>query len=404
MRRLAFALLAFVAILGAQTTAPVAITASAWQPIPLPEAPLGITAHGSDLWVVGTHEMIAVSRDGGKTWSLVHQGADHMLFSINFVSPQVAYATGADKARLVSNDGGKTWDQQDSNAPIGQAQFADANTGFGESRGRIVLTHDAGMHWKPLKPSSDGPILVLDELHAMVDQGERFTSTTDGGRHWTKGPPKHRLGNQSSYSAILIGDGYQVFVNDLSDRNHAQLLAFRSTDGTNWAAGPAPATEFTQCRRSRCRTPDGWADFSGANVRYFHLPDQPHLTENWAEALDTVCEIGEIMYCAASQPEASPAPPDLNDIPDKDAVAIRTPDPAYPAQDRKQGLDGTVAIAVKIGQDGSLSDFTILDTPVTGLALPALLALRQWRYKPATRDGKPVREYAVIRVTYSLGP
>lgn len=63
--------------------------------------------------------------------------------------------------------------------------------------------------------------------------------------------------------------------------------------------------------------------------------------------------------------------------------------PKYPEGAKKQGIQGTVRLAVVIGQDGSIQDLKVTSgDPV--LADSALTAVKKWRYKPTFLNGRPV--------------
>jgi TonB family protein len=57
-----------------------------------------------------------------------------------------------------------------------------------------------------------------------------------------------------------------------------------------------------------------------------------------------------------------------------------------------------------IGADGLVSDVVVLSCsrPGIGFEEQAAAAVRQWRYKPATRNGRPVAVYFSIYVTFEL--
>src|SRR5215831_531489 len=66
-------------------------------------------------------------------------------------------------------------------------------------------------------------------------------------------------------------------------------------------------------------------------------------------------------------------------------------DPQYSDQARKAGIQGTVVMQAVIEKDGSVQILRIIRGIGFGLDENAVEALRQWRFRPATRDGVPVR-------------
>lgn len=66
-------------------------------------------------------------------------------------------------------------------------------------------------------------------------------------------------------------------------------------------------------------------------------------------------------------------------------------EPDYPLEALERNKEGMVAVMFLIEKDGSVSNVDVVDT-VKGVYFqrPALQAIRQWRFKPRTRDGIPV--------------
>ena len=77
--------------------------------------------------------------------------------------------------------------------------------------------------------------------------------------------------------------------------------------------------------------------------------------------------------------------------------------PAYPTLAKRQNLAGRVTLAVVVLPDG-----TVAEEPRIVSALPAgrgferaaADAVRQWRFEPATRDGKPVAANLTVAVDF----
>lgn len=74
--------------------------------------------------------------------------------------------------------------------------------------------------------------------------------------------------------------------------------------------------------------------------------------------------------------------------------------PDYPHTAGRDRVKGIVKIAAILFSDGSLEDFVVLSAPEKDLAVAALIAVRQWRYSPALRDGKPVEVNMVIDIKF----
>jgi TonB family protein len=76
--------------------------------------------------------------------------------------------------------------------------------------------------------------------------------------------------------------------------------------------------------------------------------------------------------------------------------------PEYPEALSRMGVDGVVVLSSVIGEDGRPSNPLILETKGVGPAAKyaALDAVRQWRFHPATLEGKPVAVYYVLTVNF----
>jgi protein TonB len=103
----------------------------------------------------------------------------------------------------------------------------------------------------------------------------------------------------------------------------------------------------------------------------------------------------------ASQPRNPVSMPDGTIVP----VATGTCTGVYPEAAKRAGVEGVVILDLVVGEDGRTRDITVVRGPGHGLAEAAVLAARQCRFIPATRDGQPVpfriRSYHVhFRVDY----
>jgi TonB family protein len=84
-----------------------------------------------------------------------------------------------------------------------------------------------------------------------------------------------------------------------------------------------------------------------------------------------------------------------------DVVEYTTP-PLYSDEGRQQGIEGVVVIRAHVGADGRVGQARIVSGLGHGLDQNALVALRQWRFRPGTRDGVPAPMDADVEVEFSL--
>jgi TonB family protein len=75
--------------------------------------------------------------------------------------------------------------------------------------------------------------------------------------------------------------------------------------------------------------------------------------------------------------------------------------PKYPEKAKKAKVQGTVLLNVEIGKDGSVESVKVASGPEM-LRQSALVAVRQWKYKPYLLNGSPVEVDTTISVVYTL--
>jgi TonB family protein len=83
------------------------------------------------------------------------------------------------------------------------------------------------------------------------------------------------------------------------------------------------------------------------------------------------------------------------------ATLVHRVNPDYPDSWKKQGLQGTVHLHITIAKDGNVRDVKVVDGD-SRLAKSAEKAVKQWRYKPALRNGEPVEVEATVAVAFAL--
>ncbi len=102
----------------------------------------------------------------------------------------------------------------------------------------------------------------------------------------------------------------------------------------------------------------------------------------------------------ANQPAAPAAPtPVGGDV--VTARMISSVPPAYPALARTQHIQGDVRVDALIGANGRVTSMKVISGP-TLLHQAAMDALRQWKYQPATLDGKPVAMHLTVTIQFHM--
>jgi periplasmic protein TonB len=83
-------------------------------------------------------------------------------------------------------------------------------------------------------------------------------------------------------------------------------------------------------------------------------------------------------------------------------VLIAKNDPEYSEDARKAKLQGTVVLHIEVGTDGRAQNITVQRSLGLGLDERAMEAVRNWKFKPGTINGKPAVVEAIIEVNFRL--
>lgn len=86
----------------------------------------------------------------------------------------------------------------------------------------------------------------------------------------------------------------------------------------------------------------------------------------------------------------------------KPPKAIYTPTPDYPSSAIRDGVRGKVTVQFKLPTDGVPKDIEVLNGIRPDIDQKAVEAVRDWRFSPATQDGKPIQVSMRIEVTFNV--
>jgi TonB family protein len=78
-------------------------------------------------------------------------------------------------------------------------------------------------------------------------------------------------------------------------------------------------------------------------------------------------------------------------------LLVHRVEPVYPAEARQAKLEGTIALDIVVGRDGSVASMHALNGPAV-LARAAMDALRWWKFEPYRLNGEP----AVVETTVAV--
>jgi len=82
--------------------------------------------------------------------------------------------------------------------------------------------------------------------------------------------------------------------------------------------------------------------------------------------------------------------------------AISSPDPDYTEEARRAKKQGTCVLSMVVDEQGHPRDLRVVRGLGFGLDAKALEAVRQWRFQPALKDGRPVNVQISVEVEFHL--
>jgi protein TonB len=77
-------------------------------------------------------------------------------------------------------------------------------------------------------------------------------------------------------------------------------------------------------------------------------------------------------------------------------------EPVYSDEARKAKLQGVVVLQIEVDARGQARNIRVIQSLGLGLDDRAMEAVRMWKFRPATRNGKPVASPAQVQVTFRL--
>ena len=129
----------------------------------------------------------------------------------------------------------------------------------------------------------------------------------------------------------------------------------------------------------RLEEPEPEVDLPEVDDVVFSIPDAPPVAE--AEVPDGPIQVGGDV----TKPEK-----------------ISAPDPQYTEIARKARIQGVVIVQAIIDKEGNVVNVKVLKGLPMGLAEEAVAAIKTWKFKPATLNGKPVDVYFNLTVNFRL--
>jgi TonB family protein len=136
------------------------------------------------------------------------------------------------------------------------------------------------------------------------------------------------------------------------------------------------------------------------------LPDS--IKTSAAIARPVVVTVNPRMLPVSTPPSSSPSwqqsgePVHLNEDAAR-ALILHSVDPVYPPEAVAQKLQGPVVLQTSIGRDGAVQDVKLVRGYFV-LAKAAITAVKQWRFRPYTVNGRALETQTVITINFNFPP
>ena len=91
--------------------------------------------------------------------------------------------------------------------------------------------------------------------------------------------------------------------------------------------------------------------------------------------------------------------------PSKDVTmprVVRNVKPEYPETAKKDRVQGIVTLEAVVKKDGTVGEVTVKKSLHSELDEAAVKAMKQWEFKPGTKDGKAVDVAVEVEMTFNL--
>jgi TonB family protein len=130
------------------------------------------------------------------------------------------------------------------------------------------------------------------------------------------------------------------------------------------------------------------------------------LNLSWSQSPDAKPDAAKDQSSSENQnsPSASGSSPDASTAGDSTKLEpIDRPKPIYPPEARQQGIQGQVLMKVVVSETGDVDSVEVISGD-PALTQAAVDAVKQWKFKPFIKNGKPVKAFAKIPVNFALPP
>jgi protein TonB len=146
---------------------------------------------------------------------------------------------------------------------------------------------------------------------------------------------------------------------------------------------------------------NGKQDANEADPALGLSPSQPVANTDALGGLGSKQPVAPGSSTFAPAPPASSAPGSNVGGDVKPAKLISSAPPVYPTLAKNQHVGGDVKVDALVDASGRVTAMKVISGP-TLLHQAAMDALRQWKYQPATLDGKPVPMHVTVTLQFRL--
>ncbi|HEY5971271.1 MAG TPA: TonB family protein [Pseudoxanthomonas sp.] len=109
---------------------------------------------------------------------------------------------------------------------------------------------------------------------------------------------------------------------------------------------------------------------------------------------------------AANKSDAKPKPKPVAGITRDPAPLASNKAPKYPAQALRSGIEGSVSVRIEVDAKGVPTDIKVVERAgerSRELDRAVIDAVRNWRFEPAMKNGKPIAGAVVLPVEFKRG-
>ena len=292
-------------------------------------------------------------------------------------------------------------------APLPQAVAQ--HDSFGQSGDEYKLPTAANIPDATTDPSQIRVLPVVDPT-AKTDKnpetnGGQAQATAGEGNAVDQNPPDQSLANQGPANQGLPGQDQtaqtQAAPGQTKDSVPTNVAAPASDTGVSQAAAPAATQAQTSPSVVQATVPQ-------PRLVTSTVSSAPPRTVSVASSSGIPSSLKSQM--ASSTPDASGNKPvetamaaiEPVNLPESAAreLLAQPVDPQYPAAAKASGQRGSVVLQVIVGRDGTVQDVKFLQGSLM-FARTAIDAVRQWRFKPYSMNGRAVSVQSVITLNFT---